>query len=256
MNTRLISSIALALSLVSTSAQASFHFMQIEQIIGGVNGDTTAQAIQLRLRSGGQTVVSSASLWAADATGANRVLVLNIAGNVTNGLAGDRVLITSASFNNGMILGGNAGFVGDFTITTAIPASYLTAGKLTFEQDGGTVATPGNVYWSVAWGGASFTGTNTGIAQNDSDGFFGDNLVHPSPFGSALPTGGLQSVNFTGAAGALSTNNAADYALLSNPSVVKNSRSSFTVAPEPGSAALLAAFALGSFAIFRRRRSL
>ncbi len=34
-------------------AQATFHLMQIEQVIGGVNGDTTAQAIQLRMRFAG-----------------------------------------------------------------------------------------------------------------------------------------------------------------------------------------------------------
>ena len=28
----------------------SFHLMQIEQVIGGVNGDVTLQAIQLRMR--------------------------------------------------------------------------------------------------------------------------------------------------------------------------------------------------------------
>ena len=145
MNTRILTSIALALGLTATGAHAGFHVMQIEQIIGGVNGDNTAQAIQLRMRQSSQTVVSASSLWAADAAGANRVLVLNIAGNVSNGATGDRVLITSAAFNNMMILGGNAGFAGDFTLTTAIPASYLSAGKLTFEQDGGTVATPGTV---------------------------------------------------------------------------------------------------------------
>ena len=55
MNTR---TLALALSvaaLLTTSAQAGFHLMQIEQIIGGVNGNNAAQAIQLRTRSGGRT---------------------------------------------------------------------------------------------------------------------------------------------------------------------------------------------------------
>ncbi len=37
--------------LMCNTAHATFHFMQIEQVIGGVDGDTTKQAIQLRMRS-------------------------------------------------------------------------------------------------------------------------------------------------------------------------------------------------------------
>jgi hypothetical protein len=40
--------LAATLLLPLNRASAAFHFMQIEQVIGGVNGDTTAQAIQLR----------------------------------------------------------------------------------------------------------------------------------------------------------------------------------------------------------------
>ena len=38
----------------ATPAVATFHLMQIEQVIGGVNGDTSAQAIQLRMRASTQ----------------------------------------------------------------------------------------------------------------------------------------------------------------------------------------------------------
>ena len=41
-----------------SQAHATFHLMQIEQVIGGVNGDTSAQAIQLRMRFAGQTQVA------------------------------------------------------------------------------------------------------------------------------------------------------------------------------------------------------
>ena len=44
--------ITIAVAVAGTApAHATFHFMQIEQVIGGVNGDSTAQAIQLRMRS-------------------------------------------------------------------------------------------------------------------------------------------------------------------------------------------------------------
>ncbi len=48
---------ALAAMALALPAQATFHFMQIEQVIGGVNGDTTAQAVQLRMRPAGQVEV-------------------------------------------------------------------------------------------------------------------------------------------------------------------------------------------------------
>lgn len=36
----------IALGLFTSAAQAGFHVMQIEEIIGGVGGNTNAQAIQ------------------------------------------------------------------------------------------------------------------------------------------------------------------------------------------------------------------
>ena len=36
--------------------------MQIEQVIGGVNGDTTAQAVQLRMRATGENFVAGGKL--------------------------------------------------------------------------------------------------------------------------------------------------------------------------------------------------
>ena len=46
--------------LVPLPAFASFHLMQIEQVIGGVHGDTSAQAIQLRIRFPGDTALEFA----------------------------------------------------------------------------------------------------------------------------------------------------------------------------------------------------
>ena len=54
MNTKLACCLITALLGVlalQPAAHATFHLMQIEQVIGGVNGDTTAQAIQLRMRA-------------------------------------------------------------------------------------------------------------------------------------------------------------------------------------------------------------
>jgi hypothetical protein len=207
---------------LGSSALGNFHVMQIEQVIGGVNGDTTSQAVQLRMRSSFQNVVNQATVWAADAAGLNRVLLLNVGGNVANSALGDRVLLTTTSFNQYMVNNGVPAFTPDFTLTNPIPSSYLAAGRLTFEDDFGTI------YWSLSWGGAAFTGPQTGIIQYDANGNFGP------AFGSALPTATRGGVIFTGAASAPSTTNLADYALSADPATVtKNSRASFVIPAAP-----------------------
>ena len=131
-------------STVCRQADAAFHFMQIEQVIGGVNGDTTAQAIQLRMRNAvSQAAVAVTRIRAWDAAGANPVVVMDMPSNVANGGLGVRILLATAAFANYT----NVPLVSDFTITNPIPASYLAAGRLTFEIDSGAL-----VYWSLAWG--------------------------------------------------------------------------------------------------------
>src|SRR5206468_648785 len=89
----------------------------------------------------------------------------------------------------------------NFTMTNLIPPSYLAAGSLTFEDDFGTI------YWRLSWGGAGYTGPGTLNITNDADG-----NANP-PFAGALPSSSLQALKFNGAAGAPSTNNAADYSV-------------------------------------------
>ncbi|MBI4578887.1 MAG: hypothetical protein HY718_04240, partial [Planctomycetes bacterium] len=93
---RLIVPALAALALGTAPALASFHLMEIEQVIGGVNGDTTKQAIQLRMRSLGQNLVSGSRLVAYDATGANPVTLITFPSNVASGASGARILVTSA----------------------------------------------------------------------------------------------------------------------------------------------------------------
>ncbi len=211
------------LPCLASTAFATFHLMQIEQVIGSVNGNTSAQAIQLRMRSPGQNFVSQASVWAADAAGGNRVLLLNIASDVTVSTSGSRILLATSAFTTAM-QASQPSFTPDFTLATPIPASYLAAGRLTFEQDGGTVATPGTIIWSLSWGGSSYTGSNIGSTNNDVDGNFGP------PFGSALPSTGGKGVLFSGAATAASTTNLANYVFSADPATVsKNNGTSFSL---------------------------
>lgn len=183
--------------LLTSPAVASFHLMQIEQVIGGVNGDTTAQAIQLRMRAANEFFVSFARVRVHDAAGANPIMVIDMTTDVANAAIGDRVLIASANFVDYTTPGAEP----DFTMTNLIPSSYQAAGSLTFESDSGII------YWRLSWGGAGYTGSNTGNISNDANGNFGP------PFAGPLPTSGKQALLFQGAATAPSTTNAADYAL-------------------------------------------
>jgi hypothetical protein len=216
-----LSALTLGAIAVAQPAFATFHLMQIEQVIGGVNGDTSRQAIQLRMRQAGQNFVSPSQLVAWDAAGANPVVLLNIPSDVPVGTAGARIVIATSNFL--------PGFTPDFVMANPIPASYLAAGKITFETDGA----PGTqVWWGLAWGGINYTGTNTGVigtspAGNDADGNFNP------PFAGPLPSTSTQALQFTGAAGALSTNNAADYAVTAGAAVfTRNDGSSGTVPVE------------------------
>jgi len=177
------------------AANASFHIMQIERVIAGVDGDVTAQAIQLRMRAVGQNFVSLARIRAWNANGTQRVVIVDMGSDVASGALGDRVLIASANFLNKT----SPATVPDFVMTTTIPASYLPAGSLTFESDTGVI------YWRLSWGGGAYTGLTTGNIINDADGDYGK-------LATTLPTG-FQALFFVNSASAPSTTNSADYAV-------------------------------------------
>lgn len=203
----------LALLAVTTSASATFHLMQIEQVIGGVNGDTSAQAIQLRMRAANQGSVFEARLVAHDENNANPVVIVDFATGVQHESGGDRILICSAGF----LTQCHPNATSDF-LMTAIPASYLDAGTLTFEEKA-----TGDVLWRISWGGAAYMGDTTGSNTNDADHDFG-------VFGGVLPSSTTQALRFSGTFNALSTNNASDYVVTAGAAVFTNNRGcEFTV---------------------------
>lgn len=212
---------ALALTLASSQqAYAVFHLMQIEQVIGGVDGDTSVQAIQLRTRSINQNVVSGTRLVAVDATGANAVIVDNMTTNIANTNADVSILIATANFAAHT----SPAAVPDFVLDNPIPASYLAAGCLSFENDAGT-----QIIWRLCWGGGGYTGPTTGLTFNDVDGQFAP------PYAGALPSADATALRFIGLHTAPSTNNAADYALTAGPATFENSfGNTFVVQSSPG----------------------
>src|SRR3954470_20720809 len=92
--------LTVGLCTLASNVQGSFHLMQIEQAIGGVDGDTSAQAIQLRMRSNGENFLSGARILAFDATGQNPILLKDFTTAVSNGTAGAHVLLASPNFAN------------------------------------------------------------------------------------------------------------------------------------------------------------
>ena len=204
------------LALTSTPAQAAFHLMQVEQVIGGVGVDAVAQAIQLRMRVIGQGRVSQARLVVRDATGRHPVTLIDFTTDVTPAVRGERILIATSGFATHT----NPAAVPDFTLVNAIPDTYLAAGSLTFETNRGLVL------WRLSWGGSAYQGSNRGASFNDDDGNFGP------PFADVLPSMGTEALLFQGRARAKSTTNADDYAVTSGPAVFTNSSGdSFVVTP-------------------------
>ena len=205
-------------------AYAVHHLMQIETVIGSVNGDTAAQAIQLRMRSGSQNSLSGSKLKCYDAAGANPVVLFDFNSPVSNGSTGDRVLLTTAAFDALT----TPECVSDFTLANRIPDSYFAAGRVTFEED------DGSVLWALAWGGNAYTGSNTGNDDNDADGDFGAAFGGPLADSVKYPQAAAP-FHLTLAATALSTTNVANYEVASNGAVTNNDGDAFDVDGGPKS---------------------
>jgi hypothetical protein len=191
--------------------------MHTEQVVAGVNGDTSAQAIQLRTREAGQNYVSRAKLIAWDAQGQNPIVLIDFDKNVAVASAGARILVATPRF----ALYTAPAAQPDFVFENPIPDSYLRAGSITFEDDEETL-----IVCRLSWGGAEYTGDTHGALTNDDDGNFGP------PFPTPIPTGDLRALAIQLPVNAITTSNAADYALTEGPAVfVNNTGQSFTLAP-------------------------
>lgn len=195
-----------ATAATSSESMLSFHLMQIEAVIGGIDGDTTAQAVELRTRSAFQHFIAGKRIKAYDAAGQNPVTLIEFPTNINNSGAGVRILVATSSF----VTKTTPNAQPDFMMTNPIPPSYLAAGRITFEDDFGSVV------WSLAYGGSGYTGPTTGTLDNDLDGEFGP------PFSGPLPSTSKQALHFQGLSSDRSTSNNVDYQLTPGPAVFFN----------------------------------
>jgi hypothetical protein len=212
----LLTPLLIAVAFAPRPALAAFHLMEIEQAIGGVGGNDSAQAIQLRMRTTNQNLLNpNAQLVVRDATGNNPLTIAAFpAPNLTQG-ACLRFLVATAAFLSKT----TPAAVADYTMTP-IPSSYLAAGSLTFEQIG--VSPP---WWRLSWG--SYTGPQTvqaGATANDLDGNTNPAVAGPLPFMSS------SAYKFNSACGVQHITNASDYVLTGNGAVFTNhAGTAFTV---------------------------
>ena len=250
----------LAALVLPGQAFAAFHLMDIEQVIAGVDGDTNAQAIQLRTRQAGQQFLGSAArIRAWDAAGANPVTLIAFAlpnlPNPPSGLACRSILIATAEFGD-TTSPPVVGAARDY-LMTPIPASYLAAGSLTFENTAGSA-----IYVRLSWGGASYTGS-TSVVQTPAGN--NDNTNASPGFAGPLPSSGLDALRFTPACNTVHTDNASQYALSASPATFTNNAGSNFVVTSlppgvpmfPGSAGVALIVGLGALsvgvAVLRRR---
>ena len=255
MRARVLALVAVAiLGVLPASAHAFFDHLEIEKVIGGVNGDTTAQAVQLKMRAReNNSLHLNVRLVVYNSSGSNPVVLTTFP--FPNPLSGDcrPILIASAGFENVTNPPVDAA-ARDYEMTALIPQSYLAAGSLTFEDNLGT-----EVYWRLSWGGGSYTGPGTVRHFTNDD----DTNVNP-PFAGALPSTSLEALEYTPPCPTLSSTNLADYALTGGPAVfTNNDNSSFTVpAPTPvpallrwGAGALVALVIAGTLVLVTRLRT-
>ena len=186
----------------------------IDIIVGGVDGDATRQAIQMRFFQPNQCV-EGMDLWAWDATGANPVLIHSFGSEVLSHNDNDTVLIASPNF------AAIDSPTPDFIMSNLLPASYLAAGSLTWQE--GPVA-----YWRVCWGGAAYTGPTSVDMANDPDGTvapaFNGGLPSSSTSGliyDAFNNGGSEEGGRDSTDGASNWSDA-DYRFTSGAAVLKN----------------------------------
>ena len=141
--------VPLFLSFLPGSAYAAFHLNEIEQVMVGLNGNTTIQAVQLKMLATGENLVSGMSIKVYNANGVQTDSLGSFSGSVPQGIAGRRILCATHNF------AATFGITPDLEIK---PGLLVGTGQVSFEKPAcfvnavayGAVTTPKNGTTSAA----------------------------------------------------------------------------------------------------------
>ena len=128
--------------LRDSPAQAGFHLMRIDEVMAGVNGDSTIQFVELKMISSGQRFVGGRTIHFYDATGSETGR-FTFPDNVSNGATGSSILVGTLQF------AAVSTVAPDFTMS---PGIMSPSGRVCFQ----TID-------CVAYG--DFTGSNSGYGS-------------------------------------------------------------------------------------------
>lgn len=140
-------------------AYASFHCMRIHAVMGGYNGNSTIQYVELRMDEPGQEFVALQPLEFFDAAGVLKA-TFTFPANVTNASTGDSILVATSEFN-AAAMGGTADFTFSNANTTAsnggdpLHPVQSPGGKVVWLPAGPTCTVRNPPADSVAYGGAT-----------------------------------------------------------------------------------------------------
>lgn len=169
------------------SAESAFHLMRVYGVMGGAQGNSNIQYVELRMSDPGQSIVNGHHICFYDAAG-NAWARFRFPSSVANGSDESSILIGTAEFNAAWA-GGTADFTFAAANTVAINGSADVdhpvvpgAGKVAFGTDGATMTSlmcqgSFSLIDSVAYG-AGYTG----------------GVDYPPAFGSDLPTSATQTL--------------------------------------------------------------
>ena len=133
----------------ATPARASFHLIEISKVMVGLNGNSTIQAVELKMLAGGQTAVTGGSIKVYEAAGTFVATLGTLPGPVASGITGRRILCATHNFAV------TFGITPDLVIS---PGLLIGTGQVSFEVSSclvnalayGTVTSPKNGTTSAA----------------------------------------------------------------------------------------------------------
>ncbi len=98
---RLVATLSASLLIACMSPRpvgATFHLNEITKVMVGMNGNNTIQAVELKMLTNGEYLVSGASIVVYDAAGNPVATLGTFSGPVPSGIAGKRILCATPNF--------------------------------------------------------------------------------------------------------------------------------------------------------------